>query len=286
MENLRTNSGLTGNDGVVEPSRKYKNLSIKIKADNFEAFDRMSGAVAPYSVPMSETQQDIGSKTESHPTKLDRETAQTEEINIGIDGAFEFILFPKLPIEIRLQIWEEALPPTRYLEIRNTGKWSWSLNQPAIHICCKEKAPSLFFVCRESRAEVAKRYDPLQGTTWNSPVFYCDFKKDVLAFNYGYFAYGLTVFLQSIPRRIASKITRIALCVEFLMEDGWGLEKKNYAGLSGLKEALVDLDTDSPRSHIPAGLLSFKPLQEGSRAIWLRHQYGFPTSRYSAAATE
>lgn len=82
----------------------------------------------------------------------------------------EFHFFPKLPIELRLKIWKNALPGPRYIEFDNGGYFapifdteSRSFAQPW-QIRCDEVAPSLFFTTREARSVVLEKYSPIIGT--------------------------------------------------------------------------------------------------------------------------
>lgn len=93
---------------------------------------------------MSDAQKrDIGFKTESHHTNLDRESIQIEELDIGTNGTLGFNLFSKLPMELRLKIWKEALTPPRYIDMWSVrGSWDF---MDSIQIFCTQNAPTLFF---------------------------------------------------------------------------------------------------------------------------------------------
>ncbi|KAH8593015.1 hypothetical protein B0O99DRAFT_689228 [Bisporella sp. PMI_857] len=64
----------------------------------------------------------------------------------------DFCLFPRLPIELRLSIWQLAAEEGRVIEVRECiGAWMPCLK-------AENPTPSLLHVCREARAEGMKRY--------------------------------------------------------------------------------------------------------------------------------
>jgi hypothetical protein len=69
-----------------------------------------------------------------------------------------FTLFPKLPTELRLVIWEMVLPGPRilestfYFDLRKQLCWS---------LLPSENSPATLFTCRESREIGLKHYQPL-----------------------------------------------------------------------------------------------------------------------------
>lgn len=76
---------------------------------------------------MSVTARDNDSKSEGHPTEIDRKSAHTKETNAGTNQALEFTPFSKLPIKLRLKIWEETVPPPRFIifniRVKMHGPW-------------------------------------------------------------------------------------------------------------------------------------------------------------------
>lgn len=98
-----------------------------------------------------------------------------------------FTLFPKLPPELRCRIWKNALPGRRFVQI-DRQPYQMLFNRddsgyiPTViwRPRCIERAPSIFWVCRESKAEVCKIFKPLKGTEPQSPVIWCDFAIDYM----------------------------------------------------------------------------------------------------------
>ncbi|KAL2069110.1 hypothetical protein VTL71DRAFT_15448 [Oculimacula yallundae] len=63
-----------------------------------------------------------------------------------------FMLFPKLPVELRLRVWKEAYPNPRWIEIHfDTAEDYW-------WTCCNSERSALFAICHESRTEILKTH--------------------------------------------------------------------------------------------------------------------------------
>lgn len=99
--------------------------------------------------------------------------------------------FSALPTEIRLLIWQHALPGPRVIEIRTSNisigihnSYRWLKPRS---IC---RIPTLLHVCRESRTEALKRYQlsfglettRYLGTLRTAPGIFIDFEKDIVFF--------------------------------------------------------------------------------------------------------
>jgi hypothetical protein len=85
----------------------------------------------------------------------------------------KFIFFPKLPTELRLNIWKLVIPGPRLFHIDPTQSGTWGLGGSSV-------APDLFLVCQEARSVIRERYNAYQGNNVRSPVMYCDFDTDYL----------------------------------------------------------------------------------------------------------
>jgi 2EXR family len=87
-----------------------------------------------------------------------------------------FTLFPKLAVELRLRIWELALPGPRLVEMRSDA-------------CPRDNShrstPSILHVCSESRAEALKWYTALPLGLASDPLraVYVNFEIDTLYFS-------------------------------------------------------------------------------------------------------
>ncbi|KAI1800043.1 hypothetical protein F4811DRAFT_557210 [Daldinia bambusicola] len=98
------------------------------------------------------------------------------------DSLQVFHRFPKLPIEVRLMIWEYNLPGPRILDIQPKFPtrpkrriiFAAAVNPNGKRVC---SAPANLQVCRESREEALKRYKPFLGIRG-----YMDPLRDVLYF--------------------------------------------------------------------------------------------------------
>jgi 2EXR family len=110
----------------------------------------------------------------------------SEEIDQVGEGGPTFTCFPKLPLELQRKIWENSLPDPQFIEVRNEP---WDMERAVEsydgrhwHIACKDKAPAIFFVCKETRALVLKHYIPIRSSEKGSPAAYYDPTFDVLVF--------------------------------------------------------------------------------------------------------
>jgi hypothetical protein len=75
-------------------------------------------------------------------------------------------LFSKFPSEVRLKIWQNAMPPPRVVR----------LNQPTKKRSGSKDNLVLLFVNKESRDEVLRRYEKLSG----DDDIYVDFSQDII----------------------------------------------------------------------------------------------------------
>ena len=80
-----------------------------------------------------------------------------------------FTPFPKLPIELRLNIFGHAMPGARRVHITLNAS-----NEPR----SATTIPALLHVCKESRQEALKVYEPLLDPT--QPIIFFSFELDVL----------------------------------------------------------------------------------------------------------
>jgi hypothetical protein len=99
--------------------------------------------------------------------------------------ATSFTLFPRLPLELRLKIWQTMLPGPRTVNIQYKMKYDefdgkkvssftgWTSFDPV---------PVALHVCQESREESLKRYQTSFGSYFHASKIYFDFSKDILRF--------------------------------------------------------------------------------------------------------
>lgn len=122
-----------------------------------------------------------------------------------------FTLFPRLPPELRAEIWKLSFPPQRYIDFVSTSTfddygYATSL-KGCWHAVAGECAPVHFFVSQEARAELLRYYQPLKAND-NHPTIYSNLKMDVLCF-YSPCPYTVSSFVNTISDRARNDITRI-----------------------------------------------------------------------------
>ena len=111
-----------------------------------------------------------------------------------------FTFFNRLPIEIRLKIWEAALPGPRLINIiekRLKAKDHSTLNPPSpsssypgtLALWSASKAPSTLFVCRESHQITSKFLVPSFAFPGSIPEIHFDFGVDTLYLRFDNFLF-------------------------------------------------------------------------------------------------
>lgn len=87
-------------------------------------------------------------------------------------------------MELRLKIWKGALPESKFIEIQSPGETPDDrYDATTWKAVCKEVAPALFFVCKESNGMVMKTYKPLRGSEEGSQAIWCDLDRDEVCFS-------------------------------------------------------------------------------------------------------
>jgi len=94
-------------------------------------------------------------------------------------SATTFTPFPKLPAEIRQQIWQLALSVERFIDVAKAQE-NARLPPSLTSLEYKEHAPNIFFVCQESRIVAQRNYFPVRGNDPKSPTIYFNFERDTL----------------------------------------------------------------------------------------------------------
>ncbi|OBR11769.1 hypothetical protein CH63R_04065 [Colletotrichum higginsianum IMI 349063] len=117
-----------------------------------------------------------------------------------------FAPFPRLPPELRLKIWNHALPPRTLLASHAPN-------------------PSLLSVNREARHEALRRYTLVRLNTWGDRRIYIDFQRDSIAIVEGKGGGGF-------PVRGARHV--IVVCEEPFQNPGSYLKCRYRAGLDSL----------------------------------------------------
>lgn len=153
-------------------------------------------------------------------------SAQSNPTQTNIESGHTFTLFPKLPYEVRLKVWKAALPGPRFIEIRSADPSPDKLEDDECSIdehgidcetwrpSCIEKAPAMFFTCREARAEVMKFYAPLKGNEPSAGIVFCDFSKDYMVFSFPRFREYLSDWINGDDEIVAetwAKVKQVAI---------------------------------------------------------------------------
>ena len=158
-----------------------------------------------------------------------------------------FTLFSSLPLELRLKIWALALPGPKFVEFQSIIGYledgEVDLDIDTWKPICEMRAPVLFFVCRESRKEVERFYQPIKGNEQGSPGVYCDLAKDVFCFTYSRFHLHVGPFLRRLLAKSGQKISYIAL--EFpVWNESWPTKKEDLLDSLDLRGLLILDDRD------------------------------------------
>ncbi|KAL0931680.1 uncharacterized protein CTRU02_212633 [Colletotrichum truncatum] len=119
---------------------------------------------------------------------LRNDTDDCPEHKTGPQSLDRFHLFPQLPTELRLKIWNFNLPSPRIVPIRyGAGSLCFASNtqspRPSTSGCTSyADIPINLHICHESRAEALKSYALSFGMTRNPGQIFFDKKRDVLYF--------------------------------------------------------------------------------------------------------
>jgi 2EXR family len=91
-----------------------------------------------------------------------------------------FTLFPHLPFELRLKIWEHALSEPRTVTISCQREMLDRERRFAKAFTSPTPPPSLLHTCRESRSEALSQYTPAFKTDTSEIYTYFSFSRDTL----------------------------------------------------------------------------------------------------------
>jgi hypothetical protein len=128
----------------------------------------------------------------------------------------DFTLFLKLPLELRRMIWKEALTGLRVIEIHLTVVDGRDVSQvPKWHPACVDKAPALFFACREARAVVTENYNLFKGDSGLGAIW-SDVRHDLFCFGFWRWHYNVAICFDNMPEEVRSRMSRIALDFELI----------------------------------------------------------------------
>ncbi len=132
---------------------------------------------------------DLGQNEARRPAQEDVPMTEAGEVSEQEDIAIppitrpacDFPLFSRLPAELRLMIWNEALPGPRLLQARfQFENREFPFGSDLVSCATRTPPPALLGVCRESRAEALKRYSLCFAARDGPATTYVDLKADTL----------------------------------------------------------------------------------------------------------
>lgn len=187
-------------------------------------------------------------------------TKQAKKVG-GKDKEPMFILFPKLPAELRIKVWQYAIADIgpRVIEIMSAVEGHVECgdeNNKTDHVVgvwwplCVEDAPALFEACEEARTELCKSYQPFTGSAKNTDVIFCDFSKDYICITYPRLTMFVTrFFADMLPENIRKLVRRLIMdedSFKYLeVEERNGDFDFKFVQLQ-LEELAIVLDENSP----------------------------------------
>ncbi|KAH8595078.1 hypothetical protein B0O99DRAFT_158032 [Bisporella sp. PMI_857] len=99
-----------------------------------------------------------------------------------------FTIFNQLPTELRLKIWEAALPDPRVINIRQKELRKRRPGYDIMGVTSDTKTPSVLLACRESYSVSSKFYTPSFAPAGSIPETYFDLQRDTLYLRFDTFA--------------------------------------------------------------------------------------------------
>ncbi|TVY59255.1 hypothetical protein LCER1_G000241 [Lachnellula cervina] len=167
----------------------------------------------------------------------------------------DFTLFPHLPSELRLKIWEEMLPGPRDVEIEYHMDYVM-FNEKKISKFTgwrsREPVPVGLHICQESRHEALVHYQPSFGSYFHPSKIYFNFSRDTLLFGASLpgSTYLLDVFLGG-GFHGADDVEKLLSMVLYINEDSYGRryfiwnEIRLFTSLQELKIMVWEADLSS-----------------------------------------
>ncbi|CAG8953271.1 hypothetical protein HYFRA_00003475 [Hymenoscyphus fraxineus] len=174
-----------------------------------------------------------------------------------------FACFPELPTELRLAIWELALPGERIIE------WSYRTydgpnsepRKDTYFAVADERAPPLFFVSKEAKSVVEKHYKPIRASKGISTIW-CDFEVDlVLVWVHAYYhVYNMVENLSHMHQNAMQLIRKLVVC----REDQHTMWRRLFEHISkdlSLKELMITKNSTGLRLGMISGFDEETPME-------------------------
>ncbi|KUJ22672.1 uncharacterized protein LY89DRAFT_307337 [Mollisia scopiformis] len=177
--------------------------------------------------------------------------------------AASFTLFPELPFELRLKIWQFSVPGPRILGVGHEIQYKsfyGRLLPSTIEWRTSDPIPSLLHVCHESRKEALKLYQRSLGVPLKQGKNYIDFGNDTIYFGGpGRGFSDLDVLLQASFNRPGNYLLDMFLGADYGVRDA---EK--------IQRMIVDIDEDryGRRLFIWDEIRLFTSLRELTILVW------------------
>jgi hypothetical protein len=155
-------------------------------------------------------------------------------------------LFPKIPTEIRLEIWYYAMDAPRIVR----ANWPYKTKRSG-----PKSNPDLLFVNRESRQEALKRYEKVSG----DDDIYADFSQDTIFVDSGYLNFRLD------RTNYESRIQILAIDYSYFLHKTnlllWKIRQcSKLRKLILVMPAQLELDLSPAKLDDPIALVKFKEL--------------------------
>ncbi|KAE8448349.1 hypothetical protein EG329_009593 [Mollisiaceae sp. DMI_Dod_QoI] len=174
-----------------------------------------------------------------------------------------FTNFPELPSELRLKIWEYALPGPRILGVGHKTQYKTIYGRAIPTIFewrTSDPVPSILHACHESREEALKNYRPSFGIPLQQGKNYIDFSKETIYFGgSGRGFRDLETLLQSTYGRPSNYLLDMFLGADTGVRDA-----------EHIQSMIVDIDEDryGRRSFIWEEIRLFARLRDLVVIVW------------------
>ncbi|KAK7751266.1 hypothetical protein SLS62_006811 [Diatrype stigma] len=182
--------------------------------------------------------------------------------NLG--GSFSsFTKFKELPPELRIKIWQQAMPGPRIIIVESPFTKTWnqmsrSLEDSLSRASTKDileatwrtrtKTPTLLHVSAESRHEALKRYQPSLGVGTAQPRIYIDFRRDTPFFGHAELRPECSKLWAS--TKDLENVRQLAI----VPEGAWRVIQWQTVGLKALKKIIfvhgVDESSSGPQQQL------------------------------------
>lgn len=135
------------------------------------------------------SQEDSFSIADTGNPAMDINTTEPNATSDSFSSSREFTLFPKLPTEMQLLVWKQAIADIEPRIVEVTFEVDFDINTEIAH--SPSTTPSLLHTCKNARGEAKKKYNELCVFAEKFTGAVIDYEKDTLFFNTGYATNGI-----------------------------------------------------------------------------------------------